>query len=51
MKYISGDTKDHDWEVSEARFVSPEKALKTLSFSQDKTHLKKALVMWKKLNE
>lgn len=48
MKYISGDPKDHDWEVSEAKFVSPEEALKILSFSQDKQHLKKALGMWQK---
>jgi 8-oxo-dGTP diphosphatase len=49
MKYISGDVKDHDWEVSEAKFVDPEEALKTLSFSQDKQHLKKALEMYGKL--
>lgn len=49
MKYLSGDPKDHDWEVSEAKFVSPEEALKTLSFSQDKAHLKKAMEMYGKL--
>lgn len=43
MKYISGDTKDHDWEVEEAKWFSPDEALKTLSFSQDKSLLKKAL--------
>ncbi len=47
MKYLSGDTKDHDFEVSEAKFVSPEEALETLSFSADRTLLKKALEMWK----
>jgi len=46
MKYLSGDPADHDWEVSEAKFVTPEEALKTLSFSQDKIHLKKAVEMW-----
>lgn len=46
MKYLSGDPKDHDWEVSEAKFVEPNEALKTLSFSQDKQHLKKAIEMW-----
>lgn len=49
MKYKSGDTKNHDWEVSEAKFVAPEEALKTLSFSQDKQHLKKAVEMYGKL--
>lgn len=43
MKYTSGDTKDHDWEVSEASWFTPEEALKKLSFSQDKNLLKKAL--------
>jgi 8-oxo-dGTP pyrophosphatase MutT (NUDIX family) len=43
MEYISGNPQDHDWEVSEAKFVDPEEALKTLSFSDDKTHLKKAV--------
>lgn len=43
MKYISGDPKDHDWEVEEAGWYFPEEALKQLSFSQDKELLKKAL--------
>ena len=43
MKYLSGDPKDHDWEVSEADWFSPEEALKILSFSPDKILLKKAL--------
>ena len=46
MKYVSGDPQDHDWEVSEAKFVSPGEALKILSFSQDKIHLKKAVEMY-----
>ncbi len=48
MKYISGDPKDHDWEVSEAGWYTPEDALKQLSFSQDKALLKKALEMYGK---
>ncbi len=43
MKYISGDPKDHDWEVEEALWLDPEEALNQLSFSQDKVLLKKAL--------
>ena len=46
MKYISGDPKDHDWEVSEAGWYTPEDALKQLSFSQDKQLLKKALEIY-----
>ena len=45
MKYLSGDPKDHDWEVSEAGWYTYEDALKQLSFSQDKELLKKALKM------
>lgn len=45
MKYLSGDPKDHDWEVSEANWYTPEDALKQLTFSQDKDLLKKALEM------
>ncbi|MDO8619558.1 MAG: NUDIX domain-containing protein [Candidatus Daviesbacteria bacterium] len=48
MKYLSGDPKDHDWEVSEAGWYSSEDALKKLDFSQDKTLLKKALEMYGK---
>lgn len=46
MKYISGDPKDHDWEVEEAGWYLPEDALSKLSFSQDKTLLKKALEIY-----
>lgn len=48
MKYISGDPKDHDWEVSEAGWYEPAAALKRLDFSQDKDLLKKALELRKK---
>lgn len=43
MKYVSGDPKDHDWEMEEADWYEPEVALKQLTFSQDKDLLKKAL--------
>lgn len=36
MKYVSGDPKDHDWEMSDAKFVSAEDAIRTLSFDTDK---------------
>ena len=45
MKYVFGDPKDHDFEVSEAGWYTPEEALKQLTFSQDKELLKKALEM------
>ncbi len=43
MEYISGDIADHDWEVEDSAWLSPEDALKKLNFSQDKTLLKKAV--------
>lgn len=48
MKYVSGDIKDHDWEVSDIGWFSPEDALAQLSFSQDKELLKKALEIYGK---
>lgn len=45
MKYISGDPKDHDWEMEDAGWFTTEEALKTLDFSRDKDLLKKALEM------
>lgn len=45
MKYVSGDIRDHDWEVSDIGWYSPEDALEKLSFSQDKELLKKAVGM------
>lgn len=45
MKYLSGDPKDHDWEVSDIGWYEPEEALKKLTFNQDKELLKKAIEM------
>lgn len=48
MKYISGDPKDHDFEVSDIGWYEPDDALKQLSYSQDKALLKKALEIYGK---
>ena len=48
MKYLSGDPKDHDWEMEDAGWFTPEEALKTLDFSRDKELLKKALEIYGK---
>ena len=45
MRYLSGDPADHDWEMMDAGWFSPEEALKKLSFPNDKVLLKKALEM------
>lgn len=36
MKYLSGDTKDHDWEMSDAKFVTGEEVRDTLTYESDK---------------
>lgn len=36
MEYVSGDPKDHDWEVSDAQFVTEDEVRKTLSYKTEK---------------
>ncbi len=47
MEYISGDPKDHDWEMDEAGWYDYDQALQTLSFKRDQDLLKKAIKMIK----
>ncbi len=35
MKYLSGDPKNHDWEMSDAKFVSEDEVKKTLTYPSD----------------
>ncbi|EKD84938.1 MAG: AP4A hydrolase [uncultured bacterium] len=49
MKYVSGDIKDHDWEVSDIGWYEQEEAMKKLTFNQDKELLKKAVDRWKEI--
>lgn len=41
MKYVAGDTANHDHEVSESRWVSPDEAIKMLAFKSEKDVVKK----------
>lgn len=43
MEYISGDPVNHDWEMSEAKFISEKEIKKTLSYNSDRLAYKKAL--------
>jgi 8-oxo-dGTP pyrophosphatase MutT (NUDIX family) len=43
MEYISGDPKDHDWEVTDAQFITTEKVVEKLTFKNDKEAFEKAL--------
>ena len=42
MRYLSGDTKDHDWEVNEARWVPIEDAAAQLAFDNEKSVMEQA---------
>lgn len=45
MEYVSGNTSDHDWEVSEARFVERAEVMATLTYRADKEAFAKILKM------
>src|SRR3954463_14256624 len=42
LKYISGDTKDHDWEVNEARWVPIDDAANQLAFDNERRVMDRA---------
>ena len=42
LRYISGDTKDHDWEVNEARWVPIEDAASQLAFDNERRVMEQA---------
>jgi 8-oxo-dGTP pyrophosphatase MutT (NUDIX family) len=42
LRYLSGDTKDHDWEVNEARWVPIEDAASQLAFDNERRVMEKA---------
>lgn len=43
MEYVSGDTKNHDHEILEAKFVDSATALSTLTFDNDRIVFQSAL--------
>ena len=45
MKYLSGDTKDHDWEVNEARWVPIDDAASQLAFDNERRVMEQARVL------
>jgi 8-oxo-dGTP diphosphatase len=42
LRYVSGDTKDHDWEVNEARWVPIEDATSQLAFDNERRVMESA---------
>jgi 8-oxo-dGTP pyrophosphatase MutT (NUDIX family) len=47
MEYLSGDPKNHDWEVSEAKFLSEEEVKKILTYPSDKKAFEEILLIFK----
>ena len=43
MEYISGDPKDHDWEMKEAKFVSAEEIRHMLTYPTEKQAFEEAV--------
>ena len=42
LRYLSGDTKDHDWEVNEARWVPIDEAASQLAFDNERRVMERA---------
>jgi len=49
MEYIGGDPKNHDWEISEAKFIPEDEVKKILTYQSDKEAFEEALKELKKL--
>jgi len=45
MEYISGDPKNHDWEMMDAKFMSEEEVVNILSYPSDKEAFEEILGM------
>ncbi len=43
MEYVSGDPANHDCEMSEAKFITKEEIIKTLTYKSDQVAFKKVL--------
>jgi 8-oxo-dGTP pyrophosphatase MutT (NUDIX family) len=41
MEYLSGDPKNHDWEMSDAKFVDADEVKKILTYQSDQEAFKK----------
>lgn len=42
MRYTGGDTRDHDWEVEEVRWLSPDEAVSKLAYKNERELVEKA---------
>lgn len=48
MEYISGNPKDHDYEMSDAQFMTEGKVKKILTYQSDKKAFEQALYLFRK---
>lgn len=46
MEYVSGDPKNHDWEVSDAKFLPEHELKKILTYTSDQEAFEKMLTFW-----
>ncbi len=42
LRYVAGDTRDHDWEVNEARWVPIDEATQQLTFDSERSVMERA---------
>ena len=42
LRYLAGDTRDHDWEVNEARWVPIDEATQQLTFDSERSVMERA---------
>lgn len=49
MEYVSGDIKDHDFEVMDSKWLTEEEVRKTLTYKNDKKAFEEAIKMFRKL--
>jgi 8-oxo-dGTP pyrophosphatase MutT (NUDIX family) len=49
LKYVSGNVEDHDHEIIEARWVSPDEAIEMLAFKSEQDVVRKAKSLIEKL--
>jgi len=50
MEYISGDPKNHDWEMADAKFTTEDEVKKTLTYPSDKRAFEKMLTIFNQFN-
>lgn len=50
MEYLTGDPKNHDWEVSDAKFLNENEVKKILTYKTDKDAFSQALSVFDSLS-